>query len=299
MEPTLKVFISWSGDLSNKVALVFKDWLPSVIQSVDAYVSSEDIDKGARWSSDISKALEESFFGILCITKDNINAPWINFEAGALAKSFEKSRISPFLFNISKTQVQGPLVQFQFTIFEKDDIKKLVLSINKACGESCLEEQRVEKTFNMWWPELESKLNTLKKDDSPSQHDPKERKLQKEEILDEILLLVRNQQKILSQPETLLPPDYFRFLQKQTSRFPQERDHPVYIDLYQSFENFSEVLGNIISRSENGEILEPDILREKFERLSRPVDYIIRHHTSIGKKIPKRIIRSIDEEKNE
>lgn len=46
----MKVFISWSGTKSHKIGLVFRNWLPSVIQSLETYVSSEDIDKGARWS---------------------------------------------------------------------------------------------------------------------------------------------------------------------------------------------------------------------------------------------------------
>ncbi|WP_052700655.1 TIR domain-containing protein [Methylocucumis oryzae] len=120
----MKVFLSWSGTKSHKVALVFRDWLPSVIQEITPYVSSEDIDKGARWSTDIAKELEDSTFGILCVTKENISAPWLTFEAGALSKTMDKSFVSPFLFDIKRSEVDGPILQFQSTIFEKEDIQK-------------------------------------------------------------------------------------------------------------------------------------------------------------------------------
>ena len=96
----MKVFLSWSGSRSHKVALVFRDWLPSVIQEIVPYVSSEDIDKGARWSTDIAKELSDSKFGILCVTRDNINAPWLTFEAGALSKTMDKAFVTRF-FSIS------------------------------------------------------------------------------------------------------------------------------------------------------------------------------------------------------
>ncbi|EMM7467636.1 TIR domain-containing protein [Klebsiella pneumoniae] len=75
----MNVFISWSGDTSHRVAKVLRDWIPSVIQAVEPYVSSEDIDKGTRWSSDIATELDKSSYGIICLTKQNIHAPWINF----------------------------------------------------------------------------------------------------------------------------------------------------------------------------------------------------------------------------
>jgi hypothetical protein len=109
----MKVFLSWSGHKSHKIAIVLRDWFPSVIQSIAPYVSSEDIDKGARWSTDIAKELEDSTFGILCVTKENINAPWLTFEAGALSKTIEKSFVCPFLFDIKRSEVDGPILQFQ------------------------------------------------------------------------------------------------------------------------------------------------------------------------------------------
>ena len=122
----MKVFISLSGELSHKIALCLREWLPSVIQSLEPYVSSEDIDKGERWNQSVIKELDETSFGVICVTKDNFNAPWLLFEAGALSKAVEKSWVVPFLFNIKRSEIdrRSPLLQFQSVVFEKPDIKK-------------------------------------------------------------------------------------------------------------------------------------------------------------------------------
>lgn len=112
-------------------SLVFREWLPSVIQELEPYVSSEDIDKGARWSTDIAKELSDSKFGILCVTRDNLNAPWLTFEAGALSKTMDESFVSPFLFDIKRPEVDEPILQFQSSVFDEEDLKKLVTTLNK------------------------------------------------------------------------------------------------------------------------------------------------------------------------
>lgn len=198
----MKVFLSWSGELSHKVAIIFRDWLPSVIQSIVPYVSSEDIDKGARWSTDIAKELENSTFGILCVTKENVHAPWLTFEAGALSKTMEKAAVSPFLFDIKRSEVSGPILQFQSTIFEREDIKKLMFSLNKACGTETLSDDRLEKAFSVWYPTLEDQLNTLLKTVPASPQEEDDNTIDSSsEILEEILDLTRNNQKLLRNPE--------------------------------------------------------------------------------------------------
>ena len=78
----MKVFISWSGELSKLVAKELSEWLPSIIQSVEVFYSPEDIQKGENWDLRLTKELEECKYGIVCLTKENVSAPWVHFEAG-------------------------------------------------------------------------------------------------------------------------------------------------------------------------------------------------------------------------
>ncbi|WP_120470107.1 TIR domain-containing protein [Bacteroides acidifaciens] len=207
----MKVFLSWSGHKSHQVALVLRDWLPSVIQSLTPYVSSEDIDKGARWSTDIAKELEDSTFGILCVTKDNLEAPWLLFEAGALSKMMDKSSVCPFIFDLKRAEVKGPILQFQSTIFDKDDVKKLLLTLNKACGDAGLKEELLSKTFDVWWPNLEESLEAIKGEPSEEEKTSTDKNF-RNEMLEEILELSRTNQKLLRSPEVLFPPEYIEFI---------------------------------------------------------------------------------------
>lgn len=222
----MKVFLSWSGEKSHKVALVFREWFPSVIQSLEPYVSSEDIDKGTRWSTDIAKELEDSSFGILCVTKENINAPWLTFEAGALSKTMDKSFVSPFLFDIKRSEVSGPILQFQSTIFSKDDVFKLVKTLNNASGEDRLSESMLEKAFNVWWPTLEMELSKLKGiKEEPFEEEINDAPLPSE-ILEEILDLSRSNQKLLRNPDSDISKQLVQMsdvLQSILSRLERER----------------------------------------------------------------------------
>lgn len=217
----MKVFLSWSGDLSHKVALELREWLPFVIQSVEPYVSSEDIDKGSRWSIDIAKELEDSSFGILCVTPQNIDAPWLNFEAGALSKAFTTSNVSPFLFGLKPSDLKkSPLLQFQSTLYDKKDLLKLVLSINNALGKEKLDETKLKPTFDVWYEQLKSKLEPLLKEanSKPTTKEDDNSQNNSNEAVEEILELTREQFKILRNPEMILPPNYISYILKEINQ---------------------------------------------------------------------------------
>ena len=140
MTPTAstKVFLTWSGDRSKAMATALRVWLPNVIQAVEPWMSETDIAKGAGWNSEISSQLELAKIGIVCLTPENLDAPWVNFEAGALSK-ITGSKVCTYLFGLSPTDVEGPLAQFQATKSDdKDDTKKLLHTINRHLGESLL-----------------------------------------------------------------------------------------------------------------------------------------------------------------
>jgi hypothetical protein len=192
-----KVFISWSGDLSRKLGEALRSWLPAALQYVQPYFSPEDIEKGAKWNTEIAKELETSNAGIICLTQDNTETPWILFEAGALSKSIDKSRVCTLLFNIESADVKGPLTSFQSTRFARDDFRRLVGTINNAAGDAKLAAEVLDSVFEMWWPRLETQVKQI-----ISSHDKgaKMERRSERDILEEVLELARMNASTQGQP---------------------------------------------------------------------------------------------------
>jgi hypothetical protein len=183
------VFISWSGDQSKAIAEELRVWIPSVLQFAKPYFTPNDIEKGAKWSGEISKKLSESNIGIVCLTKDNITKPWILFEAGALSKDLDKSRVCSVLFGMEDTDFSGPLTLFQATKFEKSDFKKMMKSINDAGLSNALPSETFDRVFEKWWPEVHTKITEILAEDVPS----KDANIRSDrELLEEILVTARS-----------------------------------------------------------------------------------------------------------
>ena len=203
----MKVFISWSGDPSREIALKIYEWLPAVIQSVTPYMSSESIDKGARWATSIASELEGSSIGLVILTPDNITAPWILFESGALAKVVGESKLAPILCGLKPSDVGTPLSQFQVTAFDKFDMLRLLKSINSSLDTTALPESRLERAHNAHWPGLQSEVDPIIESINAKNHTAREKNPDKESsILEEILVLLRQQSQVILNPERLFPP---------------------------------------------------------------------------------------------
>jgi hypothetical protein len=189
----MNVFISWSGPRSGAVAEALHKWIPKIINAVKPWLSTTDIDKGARWASDVAIKLEASKAGIICLTPSNLHSDWVLFEAGALSKTLQNTFVCTLLIGLEPSDVKGPLAQFQATRAMKEDVLKLLQTLNQGLGEAALPANHIEEAFEVWWPKLESELRLLPPDDSTTRPHRSER-----ELLEEILDFVRNQNRSIA-----------------------------------------------------------------------------------------------------
>lgn len=106
----------------------------------------------------------------------------------------------------------------------------MVFSLNRACGAETLTDERLEKAFSVWYHTLEEQLNSLlqNKPVAPEETEDEDAIDSASEILEEILDLTRNNQKLLRNPEG----EYIKeiesiktSLEKIGNRLDQEKDH--------------------------------------------------------------------------
>ena len=181
----MKVFISWSGKRSQSLAQSLRDWLPLVLHYVEPWVSESDIAAGDRWAQAIAGELEASNFGIICITPENLNAQWVLFEAGALAKSMQEAKVIPLLFGLEFSDVTGPLAQFQAKKVEQEGLSEVIHAINCVADDKAPDD-RTKQLFSALWPKFEEALN-----DIPEQAPTEQHSRPHTEILEELVTGVR------------------------------------------------------------------------------------------------------------
>ncbi len=215
----MEVFVSWSGKRSGAAATALRDWLPKVINALRPWISSDDVDKGTRWSAEIASKLKNVKAGIICLTPSNLHNDWILFEAGAISKSVENTFVCPLLIDLQPNEISGPLTQFQATRATKEDLLKLLKTLNQALGEDALEKGHVEEAFETWWPKLESKLAAL-----PAEQVTSRTQRSEGEIMDELLELTRG---LTRQQSSLI--NSLTYLELKESRSSEQFGRPRWV----------------------------------------------------------------------
>jgi TIR domain-containing protein len=157
-----KVFLSWSGKRSEALARELYHWLPRVLHTLIPWMSTHDIQSGRHWSLELGRSLAGHNVGILCVTPENYLAPWLIFEAGALSRSLAKGKVIPLLFGMALGSLEGPLSQFQAATLERDQVFRLLASLNSE-SKNPVSSDVLKDTFEKFWPELELAVKAIAK----------------------------------------------------------------------------------------------------------------------------------------
>lgn len=149
----MEVFLSWSGSESRRVAEALKPWLKTLFPDLEVWMSCSDIQVGTPWGTALHEQLKRTDFGVLCLTAENLTAPWVLYEAGALAMSSKVGCVVPYLLGVGPEKLPAPLAQFQSVRANREGTWKFVERINAGFG-GLLPEDRLSAVFAREWSGL-------------------------------------------------------------------------------------------------------------------------------------------------
>ena len=172
-----KVFLSWSGCLSKNIASACKDFLEEIFGENSTFVSFRDIPMGANWAKKLSEELEKDNCGIIFLTPENIEAPWLFFEAGALSAK-KDANVVPVFFGVERNNFQdNPLFLQQSVVMtrskllnvktnKKEDLHIILKMVNDKLGKP-ISKKAMNKKLNNKWEAFRKTLNNIGKEYIP------------------------------------------------------------------------------------------------------------------------------------
>jgi hypothetical protein len=150
----MKIFISWSGEKSRTFAEQLKPWLEQVLPGTDVWLSTDDIDKGTIWFTEIIGGLESCNCGIVCVTRENHLAPWLHFEAGGMVKGLGQTHVAVIALDMEYQEIKQPLGLFNALRLNREGAWHLVKSFNKL-SDRPIKDRVLERTFEKFWGDLD------------------------------------------------------------------------------------------------------------------------------------------------
>lgn len=156
----MRIFLSWSGSHSRQTAEALHWWLPHLNDAFEPWMSAEDIWAGEVWHQSVQESLAQSQFGIVCVTGQSRESPWLLFEAGALARGHNRSKIVPYLVGIDDELLVGsPLSYFQTKTATRDGTFELVEALNAVLPAAQQRPpERLRTVFDNMWPALHKRI---------------------------------------------------------------------------------------------------------------------------------------------
>jgi hypothetical protein len=154
----MSIFFCWSGERSRHVAETLARSLQSL--NIQGFLSPQ-IPKGEVWFEAIRQQLASADAAIVTLTPENLGAPWLHYEAGAVAFGIPKDekasrRIYTYLFGVRPGDVGSPLSQYQHTEATKGDTLALISQLLPAGTDR---EAWIEAHGDVWWSDFVHRLH--------------------------------------------------------------------------------------------------------------------------------------------
>lgn len=184
MSDTPNVFLSWSGPRARAMAEALHGFLRRVIQSARPFHSDKDIAAGDFGDPEIRAALKTVVFAIVCCTPENVTAPWLNYEAGAIAERLEGCTAPLILGSKPEALDRSPIFRLQAREADKSGTLFVVQSLNAKLPQP-LPDDILTEAFDTHWVKLEETWRAIPAPaTTPPSRDPKD-------MLEEVVGLCR------------------------------------------------------------------------------------------------------------
>ncbi|MEW1812425.1 toll/interleukin-1 receptor domain-containing protein [Pseudarthrobacter phenanthrenivorans] len=185
----MKVFISWSGN-TKAVAQAIYNCLPSLFDDAKPWISTENR-SGSIWLPEIDKQLSDTDFGIVCVSKENQGAPWLNYEAGALSRKVGAQRelMPVLLIDFSETvEVKGPVTGFQMKFATLEGFFAIMKDLNESELGPGIDKDILRRRVEAIWPTIEAEVKKVK----GSHASQETKKRTEDDKYEELLVTVRD-----------------------------------------------------------------------------------------------------------
>lgn len=149
-EGSLELFISFSGRRSEALASWLFRWLEEVVPTVRPYFAGQ-LMGGESWFDHVRHYMEKADAAVFCVTPDNLDSEWLNFELGLFCAS-PRSRFAVVVtVGVEPAAIgEGPLRQFQAFPFSREVIQQLFCQLGRN------DASRIERSVASRWREMES-----------------------------------------------------------------------------------------------------------------------------------------------
>ncbi|MBU8865574.1 toll/interleukin-1 receptor domain-containing protein [Paenarthrobacter sp. MMS21-TAE1-1] len=164
--------------------------LPSLFDNAKPWISTENR-SGSIWLPEIDKQLSDTDFGIVCVSKQNQGAPWLNYEAGALSRKVDAKRelMPVLLVDFDDTvEVTGPVTGFQMKFANLEDFFVIMKDLNESELGPGIDADILRMRVELIWPSIEAEVKKVK-----SSHDSQDvKKRTDDDKYEELLVTVRD-----------------------------------------------------------------------------------------------------------